>query len=132
MRIHLGLLMLVFLIALIKFTNCINLQINTLSPKTIKISNNLAPIKEGCIVVYSKCDFEGERKEICGSVDDLRKLQFDKKISSIIVGINTKVILRQMYSFKGNGLEITSNLRCLENKMKHWEKKVSSLYISNQ
>ena len=114
MRIHPGLLMIVFLIALVQFTTCINLQINTLSPKSIKISNNLAPIKKGCIVVYSECDFEGERKEICGSIEDLRKVDFDKKISSIIVGINTKLILRQLYNYKGNGLELISNLRCLE------------------
>lgn len=129
MRIHPGLLMIVFLIALVQFTTCINLQINTLSPKSIKISNNLAPIKKGCIVVYSECDFEGERKEICGSIEDLRKVDFDKKISSIIVGINTKLILRQLYNYKGNGLELISNLRCLENKMKHWKNKVSSIYI---
>ena len=129
MRNHFTLYISVIIFFIMQLTNCINIQINTLSPNSVKISNNLASIKEGCIVIYSLCDFEGEKKEICGSVPDLRKLNFDKKISSIIIGKNTKVVFRQSYNYKGNGLEITSNLRCLENKMKHWEKKVSSIYI---
>ena len=121
----------IFLFVFIFAVSCINVKLQTISPQMIKISNNLAPIKEGCIVIYSNCDFDGEKKEICVSVADLRKLKFDKKVSSVILGKNTKIILRQLYDYKGNGLELTSNIRCLENKMSHWNKNISSIIIQN-
>ena len=122
--------MLILFISGATFIDCYSVKLNTLNPNMVKISNNLVPIKEGCIVLYSDCDFEGERNEICSSISDLRQVNFDKKMSSIIVGKNTKIILRQLYDFKGNGLEINSNMRCLDNKMNHWKKRVSSVYIS--
>ena len=113
----------------IMFINCYYVKLQTISPQLIKISNNLAPIKEGCVVLYSNCDFEGEKQEICGSISDLRKIKFDKKISSVLLGNNTKIILRQLYDYKGIGLELSSNIRCFEKKMSHWQKNISSIYI---
>ena len=113
----------------ITLIKCYDVKLQTISPQMIKISNNLAPIKGGCVVLYSKCDFEGEKKEICGSISDLRKIKFDNKISSILIGKNTRIILRQLYEFKGVGLELSSNIRCFENKLAHWKNNISSLYI---
>ena len=71
MTTHFRVLIILIFTVIMQLTTCYNIQINSQSTKLVKISKNLAPIREGCIVIYSLCDFEGEKKEICGSVADL-------------------------------------------------------------
>jgi len=110
--------------------NSVRIQFQTLNSNQININKNLVKVQKGCVVLFSACDFEGEKREICANLADLRKLNFDKKVASILIGEATTVVLKKDYSFKGMGVELKHNVRCFDKMFTQFRKNISSLVIS--
>ncbi len=107
----------------------ISSKIKLISPKRIKVSSNLQfSVKEGCVVLYEQCDFEGNSKEFCTKGKDLEVKNF-KNFSSILVGKKTKIILYHRSFNQRKSLRIQSNVRCFENGFSMWKNNVSSFKI---
>ncbi len=104
--------------------SCLKIQYQFINSKFIDINSNLVQVKKGCLILFSECDFNGEKKEICESEGDLRKVYFDNKVSSILVGEKTSTILRTEYSFKGIGVLIDSNVRCFDKGYSKFRKNI--------
>jgi hypothetical protein len=109
--------------------SCLKIQYQFMNSKLIDINSNLVQVKKGCLILFSDCDFKGEKKVICQSESDLRKVYFDKKVSSILVGEKTLTILRTGYNFKGIGVLIDKNVRCFDKAYSKYQKNISSLII---
>jgi hypothetical protein len=122
--------LILLLIIILKLSNCVRIQLQTINTKNISINPNLVEVKKGCIVLFSECDFNGQKKEICENQNDLRKLNFDRKISSILVGGETSTILKKGYNFRGMGVEIKHNVRCFDKRFSQFRNNISSLVIS--
>jgi hypothetical protein len=104
-------------------------KIKLISPKRIKVSSNLQyNVKEGCVVLYEQCDFEGSSKEYCTEGENIDVKNF-KNFSSILVGKKTKIILYHRSFNQRKSLRIQSNVRCFENGFTMWKNNVSSLKI---
>ncbi len=70
--------------------------------------------KDGCVIIYKDCNYEGVRHEICEDIKDFRIFNFKDQASSISLGKNVKVILYQDQDFQGlESNEIMEDQSCL-------------------
>jgi len=90
-----------------------------------------------CILVFDQCDFKGNSKEICDDQADLK--EFDKKISSIVVGYDSYLTAFSDKDFNGISFSVSQGdvLRCLSDPVnfiagKSFDKRISSLIIRKQ
>ncbi len=120
-------LWIIFALCLIQYSTSLKIHFQPANQKQVKINTNLTAIKEGCVRLYSKCDFEGESIEVCENNPDLKHLQFDKKVSSIVIGDKTAVILKKFANYKGLGIELKKNVRCFQKGLQQFKNNIASL-----
>jgi hypothetical protein len=89
--------------------------------------------REGCAWLYELCDFKGQMVEVCKNENNLGSLNFDKKISSLKIGINTKIFLFTSLYFQGNSQSLTNDMNCLssgeDSSLKQMDNQASSVMI---
>lgn len=119
----------VFLLLFINI-GTVRIQPQTVTTKHISINPNIVQVKKGCVIIFSECDFNGEKIEICKNQHDLRLMEFDKKVASILIGHGTSVILKKGYNFKGVGVELKNSVRCFDKMFSQFRRNISSLAIS--
>jgi C1A family cysteine protease len=97
--------------------SCLFTSTNTVARNAINNSMSASILsrqsepKEGCIALFTDSCFLGERQEICGNIDDLNGIAYDKKIVSIAIGKNvTGVVVFVDPFYKGFAFGLTSSI----------------------
>jgi len=62
--------------------------------------------KYGCIQLWSRENYKGEHTDVCDNLENLAKIKFAKKASSIKISYKTSVILFDKTDLKGKKLEL--------------------------
>lgn len=83
--------------------------------------------KDGCVWLFSTCNYQGFKREFCHNVKNLRSFRFNDMTSSIKIGRKTKAILYKDINYGGKFLKISKDIRCLSNH--HFNRITSSLQI---
>ncbi len=84
--------------------------------------------KRGCAFVFEECGFKGRWARVCSSTEDLSKIEFAKKISSMKVGKETKVELYSEREYHGTGLKfMDQDIRCMREQK--FDKQAESLKL---
>jgi len=90
-----------------------------------------------CILIFDGCDFQGNSKQICDDLADLA--EFDNKISSIVVGTQSSLIVYEDKNFNGLSFAIGPGevLSCLSDPIsfigeKSFDNSISSIMINKQ
>jgi len=90
-----------------------------------------------CILIFDGCDFQGNSKQICDDLADLA--EFDNKISSIVVGTQSQLIVYEDKNFNGLSFALGPGelLYCLSDPNnwiagKSFDKSISSIMINKQ
>jgi len=65
---------------------------------------------DGCIWLYSECNYQGDRHEICQDTSYFDG--FEKQASSLKVGRHTKVVLYPLPQYSGDGFSFDLNHPC--------------------
>ena len=68
--------------------------------------------KEGCVIIYKDCNYEGPRVEICEDQSDFRIINFRDQTSAISLGKNVKATLYEKKDYKGNFVQVSSDRAC--------------------
>jgi len=99
-----------FILILIAFLVCFLSLLNpSLAMKTKQRSN----AKEGCIVLYKDCNYEGSRVELCEDQPDLRIINFRDQTSGISLGKNVRVQIFEESDYKGRSVIMSNDQSCL-------------------
>ena len=70
--------------------------------------------KEGCVILYSDCNYEGQKLEVCDDINDFRIISFKDQLRSLSLGNNVKVLLFQEKYFKGEYYLVDSDQPCFQ------------------
>lgn len=77
----------------------------------LKIRNTPEP---GCVIVYSQCNFRGQKREFCGNNSDFRKVNFNDEGSSMKVGKNVEVHVFEHVDYKGINEVYSKSVSCFQ------------------
>jgi hypothetical protein len=67
--------------------------------------------REGCAWLFEDCEYEGDRIEICGKLQNL-----GADVQSIKLGPGTLAALYTESDFEGEAMKLKKNVSCFENK----------------
>ena len=91
--------------------------------------NEKAPTnpRDGCILLFDKCDFKGNWIQLCEGQSNLYKVNFKKRIASMKLAKDLSVSFFSEINHMGNFRQFTKNNKCVK-----FGRKVSSLDIKSK
>jgi len=65
--------------------------------------------RPGCAWIWEDCNYGGRKQEVCGDSADLGECKFNKIMSAIMLGPETKVTLYEGTNYSGRHVELTKD-----------------------
>jgi hypothetical protein len=97
------------------FTNMPIPRPRPVKPINVVPGNKPAPARptKGCVIIFEHVNYNGRWAHVCGSNKNLGKLKFRSSVSSVKVGLFSKVIFYSKNNFKGKQLPTTRDIKNL-------------------
>jgi hypothetical protein len=83
-------------------------RIKTLVIKSVSVAAPARP-QTGCALIFEDPKYQGKWAQVCGSAPSLTAKSFDKMISSVKIGTDTKMVLWSADNFEGKSVTFTAD-----------------------
>lgn len=104
-------------------------------PQVQKVGPSPPPPSENCPIFYKECNYTGDNLQLCQSIADLSKNNFNEIISSIKLNTAKEVTLYEDFKCTGKSVTFTKDEKCIDTNacpvIKKMSKRANSLSVLN-